>query len=104
MIYRENVVEAKSFDFAVRIVKLYQYLVQNKKEFVLAKQLLRCGTSIGANVAEAIQASSSKDFIFKLNISLKETSETKYWLKLLKATDYLTEQEFSSIYPDCIEN
>jgi four helix bundle protein len=102
-VYQNSIIETKSFDFAVRIVKLYQYLAETKKEFVLAKQLLRSGTSIGANVAEAMQASSPKDFIFKLNISLKEASETKYWLQLLKATNYLTEQEFSSIYPDCIE-
>ena len=69
----------------------------------MSKQLLRCGTSIGANVAEAEQAQSKADFISKMNIALKETAETKYWLKLLKATDYLTDKEFDSILNDCIE-
>ena len=75
-----NIIEKKSFDFAVRIVNLYKYLIDNKKEFVMAKQLLRCGTSIGANVAEAEQAQSKADFISKMNIALKETVETKYWI------------------------
>ena len=74
-----------------------------KKEFVLSKQLLRAGTSIGANVAESQQAQSRADFIAKLSIALKETSETKYWLRLLKATDYLTDEESRSIYADCVE-
>ena len=79
-------VEQKSFQFAVRIVRLYKYLRSVKKEFVLAKQLLRSGTSIGANVAEAQQAQSRADFISKMNIALKETAETNYWLRLLHAT------------------
>ena len=87
----ENIVETKSFDFAVRIVNLYEYLTDIKKEYVLSKQLLRSGTSIGANVAEAEQAQSRPDFVSKMNIALKETSETKYWIKLLKATDFLSE-------------
>ena len=99
----DNIIEDKSFRFAIRIVNLYKYLCRTKKEFVLSKQLLRAGTSIGANVAESQQAQSRADFISKLSIALKETSETKYWLRLLKATDYLTDEESRSIYADCIE-
>ena len=99
----ENVIETKSFNFSIRIVNLYNHLKNEKQEFVMSKQLLRCGTSIGANVAEAEQAQSKADFISKMNIALKETAETKYWLKLLKATDYLTDKEFDSILNDCIE-
>ena len=89
----ENIIEKKSFDFAIRIVRLYKYLSDKKKEFVLSKQLLRSGTSIGANVAEAQQAQSKADFISKISIALKETTETKYWLRLLNATDYLSDIE-----------
>ena len=99
----ENIIEDKSFRYAIRIVNLYKYLCRTKKEFVLSKQLLRAGTSIGANVAESQQAQSRADFIAKLSIALKETSETKYWLRLLKATDYLTDEESRSIYADCVE-
>ena len=79
----ENIIENKSFHFAIRIVNLYKYLCRTQKEFILSKQLLRAGTSIGANVAESQQAQSRADFISKLSIALKETSETKYWLRLL---------------------
>ena len=96
-----NVVEEKSFQLAIRIVRLYQYLRSKKKEFVLSKQMLRSGTSIGANIAEAQQAQSRADFLSKINISLKEAAETEYWLRLLRATDYLEEKEFRSIYDDC---
>ena len=99
----ENVVVDKSFDFAVRVVNLYKHLASTKKEFVLSKQLLRSGTSIGANVSEAQQGQSKRDFLMKMNIALKEASETKYWLRLLKATDYLTDKEQESILNDCIE-
>lgn len=99
----ENGIEDKSFEFAVRIVNLYKYLVYTKKETILSKQLLRSGTSIGANVAESQQAQSTPDFITKLNISLKETSETKYWIRLLARTNYLTQEETDSILNDCIE-
>ena len=99
----DNIIEHKSLQFAIRIVNLFKYLSLEKKEFVLSKQLLRSGTSIGANVAESQQAQSRADFLSKLEISLKETSETKYWLRLLKETDYLTEEQFSSIYADCVE-
>ena len=99
----DNIIEEKSFLFAIRIVKLNQYLREVKGEFVLSKQLLRCGTSIGANIAESQQAQSRADFISKMSIALKETSETKYWLRLLNATDYISETEFESIYQNCIE-
>ncbi len=89
-----NVVVEKSKKFAIRIIKLYQYLCENKKEFILSKQLLRSGTSIGANVKEAIRGQSKADFISKLNISLKETSETEYWLELLYETNYITKVQF----------
>ena len=99
----ENIIEKKSFDFAVRIVRLYKYLCDKKKEFVLSKQLLRSSTSIGANVAEAQQAQSKADFISKISIALKETTETKYWLRLLNATDYLSDVEIKTILADCVE-
>ena len=99
----DNIIEEKSFQFAVRIVKLSQYLRSSKREFVLSKQVLRSGTSIGANVAESQQAQSRADFISKLEIALKETSETKYWIRLLKETGYISECEFDSIFPDCVE-
>ena len=99
----DSIITDKSFQFAVRIVKLCKHLRNRKKEYTLSKQLLRSGTSIGANAAEAQQAQSKPDFISKLSIALKETTETKYWLKLLHATEYLTEVEFQSINADCIE-
>lgn len=99
----EHTVERKSFLFAVRIVKLCKHLNTAKKEYVLSKQLLRAGTSIGANIAEAEQAQSKADFISKMNIALKEAVETNYWLRLLQASDYLTNTEFSSIHSDCRE-
>lgn len=98
-----NVIEEKSFDFAVRIVKLYRHLNNEKKEFTLSKQLLRSGTSIGANVTEAQKAQSTADFNAKLNIALKEANETEYWLRLLRKTDYLDDKEFNSIYTDVKE-
>ena len=99
----DNVIESKSFSFAVRIVKLCRHLQSDNKEFVLSKQLLRSGTSIGANVAESQQAQSRADFISKLSIALKEAVETNYWLRLLYATDYLSSTEYSSIITDCKE-
>mgnify|MGYP003466942326 CR=1 FL=1 len=99
----DNVIESKSFSFAVRIVKLCRYLQSDNKEFVLSKQLLRSGTSIGANVAESQQAQSRADFISKLSIALKEAVETNYWLRLLYATDYLSSTEYSSVITDCKE-
>ena len=99
----DNVIESKSFSFAVRIVKLCRHLQIDNKEFVLSKQLLRSGTSIGANVAESQQAQSRADFISKLSIALKEAVETNYWLRLLYATDYLSSTEYSSVITDCKE-
>ena len=99
----ERTVERKSFLFAVRIVKLCKHLNTGKKEYTLAKQLLRSGTSVGANIAEAEQAQSRADFISKMSIALKEAGETDYWLRLLRATEYLNEEEFRSIYKDCGE-
>ncbi|WP_278020584.1 four helix bundle protein [Flavobacterium ginsengisoli] len=99
---KNNIVRNKSFDFAIRIVKLYQYLNNTKKEFILAKQLLRSGTSIGAMIREAEHAESKSDFIHKFAIAQKEANETVYWLELLKATDYLNEKEFENIYNDAI--
>ena len=99
----DNAIETKSFQFSVRIVKLCKYLLDEKKEFILSKQLLRAGTSVGANIAEAQQAQSRKGFISKLCIALKEAGETDYWLRLLRATDYLTESEYKSVITDCKE-
>ena len=99
----EQTVEDKSFRFAIRIVNVYKHLTETKKEYTLSKQLLRSGTSIGANVAEAQQAQSRADFVSKLNIALKEASETDYWLRLLGATNYLTETELQSLIVDCHE-
>jgi four helix bundle protein len=100
---KENILRDKSFSFAIRIVKCYQYLQTDKKEYVLSKQLLRCGTSIGANIRESEQAQSRIDFIHKLSISLKEANETAYWLELLNQSGYLEATLFESIYADCKE-
>jgi len=100
---KNNIIQEKSFAFAIRIVNLYKYLISEKKEFVLSKQLLRSGTSIGANVEESIGGQSDKDFLSKINISYKEARETVYWLKLLQATDYLSEQEAASLLNDAEE-
>ena len=99
----ENTVKYKSKKFAVRIVKLYKYLTAEKKEYVLSKQVLRSGTSIGANLAESECAVSKKDFLSKIYIALKECSETMYWIELLYETDYLSENEYKSLYSDCEE-
>ena len=99
----EQTAKLKSKRFAVRIVKLYKYLCDEKHEYVLSKQLLKSGTSIGANLAEAECAISKKDFLSKIYISLKECAETKYWIELLYETDFLTEEQFTSILADCEE-
>ena len=99
----KNNIQEKSFQFAIRIVNLCKLLRTERKEYTLSNQLLRSGTSIGANIVEAQQAQSRADFLSKLNIALKEAYETTYWLRLLEATDYLTNQEFHSIYTDCDE-
>ena len=99
----ENVIQVKSFEFAVEIIETYKSLVSEKKEFILSKQLLRSGTSIGANISEAVRGQSTKDFIHKLQISRKEANETLYWVKLLKATDYLPEKRTENLIVKCEE-
>lgn len=99
----DNIIVDKSKAFALRIIRLYQYLKNEKSEYVLSKQLLRSGTSIGANVKEAIRGQSRADFYAKLNISLKEASETEYCLELLHESEYIEEKAFNSIYADCQE-
>ncbi len=99
----DNIIVDKTKAFAVRIVNLYKFLSNDKKETVLSKQLLRSGTSIGANVKEAIRSQSDSDFAFKMSIALKESSETEYWLELLNETGYLTDIQFESIITDCRE-
>jgi four helix bundle protein len=100
---KDNVIQDKSFRFAVRIIKLYKYLCEDKKEFVLSKQVLRSGTSIGANIEEAVGRQSDKDFIAKMSIAQKEARETRYWLKLLLETDYLTVEQSESLLNDIEE-
>lgn len=100
---KENIVKNKSFAFAVRVVKLYQFLCEQKKEFVLSKQLLRSGTSVGAMVREAEHAETKNDFKHKMGLAQKEINETIYWLELLKETDYLTTEQFESINTDAVE-
>ncbi len=100
---KDNIIQIKSYDFAVRIVKLYKHLSQEKKEFVLSKQLLRSGTSIGANVEEAIGGQSRKDFYAKLTICYKEARESHYWIRLLNDTEYLTSKEADSLLFDIDE-
>ena len=99
----DSIVKDKSKKFAVRIVRLYQYLSEEKRELVLSKQLLRAGTSVGANVREALQGQSKADFIAKMSISLKEINETEYWLELLFETGYLDAAQYESIANDCKE-
>ncbi|MCB0728788.1 MAG: four helix bundle protein [Ignavibacteriae bacterium] len=99
----KSIVEDKSYKFALRIIKLNKYLIVDSKEFILSKQLLRCGTSIGANVKEASQAESKTDFIHKLNIALKETSETEYWINLLFDSNIIEKRAYDSLLKDCTE-
>ncbi len=99
----DNILLDKSFSFAIRIVNLYKFLCKKKKEFVLAKQILRSGTSIGANIEEANGAISKSDFSSKISIAYKESRETNYWLKLLFETDYLNKKSFESLAVDCDE-
>ena len=100
---QDSVILSKSLQFAARIVKLYQYLTKEKHETVISKQIVRSGTSIGANANEAIYGVSKSDFIAKLQISLKETAETEYWLRLLVMSEYLSEPEGQSMIADCLE-
>ena len=99
----ENLIVDKSKTFAIRIIRLYQHLTSDKKEFVLSKQILKSGTSIGANVKEASSAQSKADFISKMQIALKEASETEYWIELLQETAYITEKAGASLISDCKE-
>ena len=98
-----NIIEEKSFSFAIRIVKLYKILSSEHNEYVISKQMLKSGTSIGANISEAQNAQSRADFLSKMSIALKEATETKYWLRLLHSTDYLSEAAFQSVFADCVE-
>ena len=98
-----NVVAEKSLEFAVRVVKLYQYLQRDKTEYVMSKQLLRSGTSIGANIWEGKEGYTKKEFAAKMGIALKEASETEYWIELLYRTKYLTKDQYESIRADCVE-
>jgi four helix bundle protein len=100
---KESILKEKSFKFALRIIKLSQYLQNEKKEFVISKQLLKAGTSVGANIREAQNAESKADFIHKLSISQKECDESLYWLELLKESEILSEYSFESIYQDATE-
>jgi four helix bundle protein len=100
---KENIINIKSFNFAIRTIKLYQYLIKTHKEYTLSKQILKSGTSIGANVEEATGGTSKKDFVNKLSIAYKEARETHYWLRLLKETDYLNIQMFKSLENDSLE-
>jgi four helix bundle protein len=100
---KENIVYDKAFQFAIRIVKAYQHLTNEKKEVILSKQLLRCGTSIGANITEAIGAISKADFSNKISIAYKECLETKYWLSLLKDTGFINQKAFNSIFSEADE-
>ncbi len=99
----ENIIKTKSFSFALRIVKLSQFLNQEKKEYVLSKQLLRSGTGIGALIREAEQAESKLDFVHKLAIAQKEANESDYWLELLFQSDYLSQNQFQSLKTDIVE-
>ena len=100
---KQNPIEDKSFNFAVRTVRLYRHLTESKHEYVLSKQLLRSGTSIGANVSEAERGQSKADFTAKMSIALKEANETCYWLRLLHASDFLNASEFESMDNDLRE-
>ena len=100
---KESILRDKSYTFAIRIVRLAQFLQQEQKEFILSKQILRSGTSIGALIREAEYAQSDADFIHKFSISLKEANETDYWLSLLKDTDYIDDKQYQSLYQDCDE-
>ena len=100
---KKNIVYDKALDFSVRVVNLYNFLDQKGAAAVMSKQLLRCGTSIGANISESISAESDLDFIHKLAIAQKEAEETLYWLLLLKRTNFLTEVQYSSMNQDCVE-
>lgn len=100
---KENALREKSYSFALRVVKMCRYLNEEKREFILSKQVLRSGTSNGANIEEANQGQSKSDFIHKLSISLKEAVETNYWLRLLRDSEYLSKSQAESLLSDCCE-
>ena len=99
----DNIIQTKTYSFSIRIIRLYQFLVKEQKEFILSKQILRCGTSIGANIEEAIGGQSKKDFFAKLSISYKEARETHYWIRLLYDTDYIDKNMKNSLLQDVEE-
>lgn len=99
----ENIVLTKSYNFSLRCVLLYKYLSQGNGNYIIGKQLLRSGTSIGANIKEAVRAQTRADFLYKLNIALKEASETEYWLHLLRDADYISDKQATSMLNDCVE-
>ncbi len=103
MIESKSILKDKSFSFAIRIVKLYKYLVETKKEYVLSKQLLRSGTAVGALIREAQNGESKADFIHKLAIAQKECAESLYWIELLHASEFITKKEFETLHQDCSE-
>ena len=100
---KENIIAEKSFAFSIRIVNLHKYIVQEKHEYMISKQIYKSGTSIGANIAEAQRAQSTADFVAKMKIALKEANETQYWLQLLHSTSYITDKEFDSLHSDLVE-
>ncbi len=100
---RENIILDKTYNYAIRIVKLYQYLCKEKKEFELSRQILRSGTSIGANVEESVGGLSRKDFLAKLGVSYREARETRFWLRLLRDTDYISKEQSESMLEDLEE-
>ena len=100
---KESVLREKSYDFAIRVINLAKFLREEKKDFILSKQIVRCGTSIGANIEEASGAQSNNDFIAKLHISLKEAKETHYWVRLLRDTEYISKEQAQSLIDDIDE-
>ena len=100
---KENIIAEKSFAFSVRIVNLHKYIIGEKHEYMISKQIYKSGTSIGANIAEAQRAQSTADFVAKMKIALKEANETQYWLQLLHSTNYITDKEFESLHNDLVE-
>ncbi len=100
---KDNIIVKKSYSFALEIIKIFKFLINEKKEYVISKQMSRCGTSVGANIHEAIASESKKDFIHKLGIAVKEARETSYWLNLLKDSDYLSDEQFKNLNKNCDE-
>ena len=100
---KDNIIVTKSYSFALEIIKIYKFLINDKKEYIISKQMLRSGTSVGANIHEAIASESKKDFIHKLGIAVKEARETSYWLNLLKDSDYVNDEQFKNLNSYCDE-